>query len=54
MIRGNMMDVFTIVLDNGDSFTLIAKDEQMAFLLAQELSAGQPVADAFQLREEYA
>ena len=54
MIRGNMMDVFTIVLDNGDSFTLIAKDEQMAFLLAQELNADQPIADAFQLREEYA
>jgi len=48
MITGNMMDVFTIVLDNGDQFSLIARDETMAM----ELNAGQAIANAYQLKEE--
>ena len=51
MIVGNMMDVFTIVLDNGDKFSLIAKDETMAMQLAMELNAGQAIANAYQLME---
>ncbi len=52
MITGNMMDVFTIVLDNGDQFSLIARDETMAMQLAMELNAGQAIANACQLKEE--
>ena len=51
MIIGNVMDVFTIVLDNGDEFSLIAKDEAMAMQLAMELNAGQAIANAYQLME---
>ena len=51
MIVGNMMDVFTIGLDNGDKFSLIANDETMAMQLAMELNAGQAIANAYQLME---
>lgn len=51
MIVGNVMDVFTIVLDNGDEFSLIAKDKTMAMQLAMELNAGQAIANAYQLME---
>jgi hypothetical protein len=51
VIVGNVMDAFTIVLDNGDEFSLIAKDETMAMQLAMELNAGQSIANAYQLME---
>ena len=51
MIIGNMMDVFTIVLTNGDQFSLIARDKIMAMQLAMELNVSQAVVNIYQLQE---
>ena len=37
MIRGNVMDVYSVVFANGDKFCLMARDTTMARLTAQEL-----------------
>jgi hypothetical protein len=37
MIKGNAMDVYTVVFANGDKFALLARDITMARLTAQEL-----------------
>lgn len=37
MIKGNTMDVFTIAFDNGDQFSLMARDKAMARFMAHEL-----------------
>ena len=41
MIRGNAMDVYTVAFANGDIFSLMAKSQTMACLMAQELAPGQ-------------
>ena len=41
MIQGNAMDVYTVAFANGDIFSLMAKSEAMACLMAQELAPGQ-------------
>ena len=41
MIQGNAMDVYTVAFANGDIFSLMAKSESMACLMAQELAPGQ-------------
>lgn len=37
MIKGNTMDVFSIAFDNGDQFSLMARDKTTAFYMAKEL-----------------
>jgi hypothetical protein len=37
MIKGNAMDVYTVVFANGDKFALLARDITMARLTAHEL-----------------
>ena len=37
MIKGNVMDVFSVAFANGDKFCLMARDTTMARLTAQEL-----------------
>ena len=37
MIKGNVMDVFTIFFDSGDQFSLMARNKTMARLMAHEL-----------------
>lgn len=37
MIRGNVMDVYTVVFANEEKFSLMAYDTTMARLMAQEL-----------------
>ena len=37
MIRGNVMDVYSVVFANGDKFCLMARDITMARLTAHEL-----------------
>jgi hypothetical protein len=37
MIKGNAMDVYSVVFTNGDKFNLMARDTTMARLTAQEL-----------------
>ena len=44
MIRGNSMDVFTIVLDNGDHFSLMAQDLIMAQNMAQGIVPSETIA----------
>ena len=41
MIEGNAMDVYTVAFANGYIFSLMAKSEAMACLMAQELAPGQ-------------
>jgi hypothetical protein len=43
MIRGNMMDVFTIAFENGEQFSLVAKDKKMAQLIAYKLIPGHKI-----------
>lgn len=44
MIKGNSLDVFTIVLDNGDHFSLMAKDLTMARIMAQNIAPNETIA----------
>jgi hypothetical protein len=37
MIKGNVMDVYSVVFANGDKFCLMARDTTMARLTAHEL-----------------
>jgi hypothetical protein len=37
MIKGNAMDVYSVVFANGDKFSLMARDSTMARLTAHEL-----------------
>jgi hypothetical protein len=37
MIKGNVMDVYSVFFANGDKFSLMARDSTMARLTAQEL-----------------
>jgi hypothetical protein len=37
MIKGNAMDVYSLVFANGDKFSLMARDSTMACLTAHEL-----------------
>jgi len=41
MIKGNVMDVYTVAFANGEIFSLMARDQTMACLMAQELAPGQ-------------
>lgn len=41
MIKGNVMDVYTVAFANGEQFSLMARDQTMACLMAQELAPGQ-------------
>lgn len=43
MIKGNSLDVFTIVLDNGDHFSLMAKDLTMARIMAQNIAPNETI-----------
>jgi hypothetical protein len=38
MIKGNAFDTFTIVFDNGEKFSLMATNETMATMMAQQLN----------------
>jgi hypothetical protein len=37
MIKGNVMDTFTILFDNGEKFALVAPNRTGALMLAHEL-----------------
>lgn len=41
MIKGNVMDVYTVAFANGEQFSLMANNQTMACLMAQELAPGQ-------------
>ena len=43
MIKGNAMDVYTVVFSNGDKFALMARDVTMARLTAHELVPDYPI-----------
>lgn len=43
MIKGNVLDVFTIVFADGDQFSLMARDKNMARLMALELAPNQTI-----------
>jgi hypothetical protein len=43
MIKGNVMDVYTVVFANGDKFSLIARDATMARLTVQELTTNHAI-----------
>lgn len=41
MIKGNAMDLYTVAFANGEIFSLMADNQTMACLMAQELAPGQ-------------
>jgi len=43
MIKGNAMDVYSVVFANGDKFSLMARDSTMARLTAHELVPDHPI-----------
>jgi hypothetical protein len=43
MIRGNVMDTYTIHFEDGDNFSLVAKDGTNAHWMASELVPGKKI-----------
>lgn len=41
MIKGNVMDVYTVAFANGEQFSLMANNRTAACLMAQELAPDQ-------------
>ena len=51
MIRGNVMDVFSVSFSNGEKFCLVARDASSARLTAQELNKPHTVTSVHLLDE---
>jgi hypothetical protein len=51
MIKGNAMDVYTVVFANGDKFSLMARDATMACLTAQELMPDHAIVSVHKVDE---
>ena len=51
MIKGNAMDVYTVVFANGDKFSLMARYSAMARLNAYELVPDSPIVAVHKLDE---
>ena len=51
MIKGNVMDVYTVVFANGDKFCLMARDATMARLTAQELTTNYAIVAVHKVDE---
>jgi hypothetical protein len=51
MIKGNVMDVYSVVFANGDKFSLIARDSTMARLTAHELVPDHPIVAVHKIDE---
>lgn len=43
MIKGNMLDTFTVYMVDGDRFSFVAKDAMHARLMAVELYPNRPI-----------
>jgi hypothetical protein len=51
MIKGNTMDTFTILFDNGEKFALVAPNRTGALMLAHELNPNGKIIGALRLDE---
>ena len=51
MIKGNVMDVYTVQFANGDKFSLMARDSTMARLTAYELVPDSPIVAVHKIDE---
>jgi hypothetical protein len=51
MIKGNTMDTFTILFDNGEKFALVAPNRTNALMLAHELNPNGKIIGALRLDE---
>jgi len=51
MIKGNTLDVFTIAFDNGEQFSLMARDKTMARLMAHELAPNRQIIAIYKVDE---
>ena len=49
MIKGNVMDTFTILFDNGEKFSLVAPNRSGALMLAHELMPEGKIIGALRL-----
>ena len=49
MIKGNVMDTFTILFDNGEKFALVAPNRTGALMLAHELMPNNKIAGVLRL-----
>ena len=49
MIKGNVMDTFTILFDNGEKFSLVAPNRTGALMLAHELMPEGKIIGALRL-----
>ena len=53
MIKGNVMDVYSVVFANGDKFSLMARDATMARLTAQELLPDHAIVSVHKVDQWY-
>jgi hypothetical protein len=53
MIKGNVMDVYSVVFANGDKFCLMARDTNMARLTAHELVPNYAIISVHKVDEWY-
>ena len=49
MIKGNTMDTFTILFDNGEKFALMAPNRSGALMLAHELMPNNKITGVLRL-----
>lgn len=49
MIKGNVMDTFTILFDNGEKFALVAPSRTNALMLAHELMPQHKIIGALRI-----
>ena len=49
MIKGNVMDTFTILFDNGEKFALMAPNRSGALMLAYELMPNNKITGVLRL-----